>query len=205
MDPELKTRAEPQGAQNPQIVFLKPPVGIADGADQLLREVLLPLKGIAPLVPDRMVGDGIDREIAPRQVVHQRDAELDDGVPAVGVNVLPKGRDLVRLIGAIEHRDRAVFDPHRHGALEDLLHLGRRRRGGEIEVVILEAEEIVADRTAHAPRFVPRVFQLCGDFQHFIGNGELRGERHRDTGNGKRDAVFMHTTPSHHSRSGSHR
>src|SRR5437016_14451950 len=50
VDAKFETRAEAQRAQNPQIVFLKPPVGIADRTDELLVEILLALEGIAPLV-----------------------------------------------------------------------------------------------------------------------------------------------------------
>src|SRR5205085_7509024 len=55
MDPELEARAEPQRSQNAQIVFLKPPVGITDGTDQLLLEILLALEGVTPLMPDRVI------------------------------------------------------------------------------------------------------------------------------------------------------
>ena len=116
MDPELEARAEPQRAQNPQIVLLKPPVGITDGTDQLLLEILLALEGITPLVPDRMIGDGVDGKVAPRQVVHERHAELHHRVAAICLDILPKGRDLVRLIVRVEHSHGAVLDSHRHGA-----------------------------------------------------------------------------------------
>src|SRR5438876_6813880 len=44
-------------------------------------------------------------------------------------------------------------DPHGHRAPKQPLHLRGRRRRREIEVVILETEEVVADRPTHAPRF----------------------------------------------------
>src|SRR5207302_7958453 len=46
MNTKFEARAEAQPAQNPQVILLKAPVGIAHRADQLLREVLLALKGI---------------------------------------------------------------------------------------------------------------------------------------------------------------
>src|SRR6267378_3078375 len=178
MDPELEARAESQCAQDPQIVFLKAPVGIADRADQLLAEVLLALKRVAPLVRDRVVGDGVDRKVPARQVVHERHAELNHGVASIGLNVLAKRRDFVRLIGGIEHRHRAMLDPHWHGALEHFLDFRGRRRRGEVEIVVLEAQQVVANRPADAPRLEARVLQLPGDLQDLGGDGQLRWERH---------------------------
>src|SRR5205823_7814480 len=94
MNAKFEARAEAQPPQNPQVILLKSPVGIADRADQLLREVLLALKGIAPFVTDRMIGDRIDREVAARQIIHQGDAEFHDGMPAVGLNILAERRHL---------------------------------------------------------------------------------------------------------------
>src|SRR5256885_4043104 len=76
VNPKLEARAESKRAQNPQIVLLEPPIGVADRADQLLGEVLLPLKRVPPLVPDRMIRDGVDRKVAPREVIHQGHAKL---------------------------------------------------------------------------------------------------------------------------------
>ena len=178
MNAEVEPRAEAQPAQDAQIILLKSPVGIADRADQLLREVLLALKGIAPFVADGMIGDGVDREVASRQVVHEGHAEFHDGMPAVGLDVLTEGCDLVRLIGRIEDRDGPMRDADGHRALEQLLHLGRRGRGREVEVAILEPQEVVANGTADTPRLEPCVFELLGNLQDFGGNRELRRERH---------------------------
>src|SRR3989441_7713880 len=55
VDPELEPRAEAQRPQDPQVVLLKPPVGVPHRANQLVLEVLGAVERIAPLVPDRMV------------------------------------------------------------------------------------------------------------------------------------------------------
>ncbi len=65
-----------------------------------------------------MVGNGVDREIPPGQVVHERHAEFHHRMTPVRLNVLPERRDLVRPVGGIEHRDGAVLDADRHRAPE---------------------------------------------------------------------------------------
>src|SRR5438132_10775832 len=126
-----------------------------------------------------MVGDRVDREVAPGEVVSERDAELHYGVPAVGADVPAERGDLVGPLVPVEYRHRAVLDPHRHRTLEQAPHVLRRRRRGEIEVVVLESEQIVADRAAHAPGFEAGILQRLCDAQHFGRDGQTVGEIHR--------------------------
>jgi len=74
-------------------------------------EVVGAVERIAPLVPDRVVRDGVDREVPAREVVHQRHPELHHGVPAVGLDVLAERGDLVLAILLVEHGDGTVLDP----------------------------------------------------------------------------------------------
>jgi hypothetical protein len=178
MDPEVEARAEAQRAQDPEVILLKPPIGIADRPDQLLVQVLGTLERVLPGVPDRVVGNRVDREVPACEVVHQGHAELHHGVAAVGADVLAKRRDFMGLVRPIEHGHRAVFDPHGHRALEQTPDLGRRGRGGEIKVVVFESQEVVAHRAAHAPRLIPGRFELRGDLDDRVGNGQLSGKRH---------------------------
>jgi hypothetical protein len=138
VNPELEPRAEAQRPQDPQVVLLKSPVGVPYRADQLVLEVVCAMERIAPLVPDRVVRDGVDREVATRQVVHQRHAEFHHRVPAVGLDVLAEGGDFVLALLLVQHGHGTVLDPHRHRALEQSPHLGRRRRCREIEIMILD-------------------------------------------------------------------
>ena len=178
MDPEVEPRAEAQRAQDPQVVLLEPPVGVPHRADQLVLEVVGAVERIAPLVSNRVIRDRVDGEIPARQVVHQRDPELHDRVPPVGLDVLAERGDLVLAVLLVEHGDGAVLDPHRHGALEQPLHLAGRRRGRQVEVMILDPQQIVADRPPDAPRLVARAFQLFGDPQDRIRNRQPGGEAH---------------------------
>src|SRR6185503_18859058 len=50
---KVEARAEPQGAEDAQVVFLKPPVGIADGANRFLFQVGRAAERVTPLVTER--------------------------------------------------------------------------------------------------------------------------------------------------------
>src|SRR5213076_172986 len=80
--------------------------------------------------------------------------------------------DFVRPVVPVQHGDRAVLDAHRDGALEELAHLLRRRRGREIEVVVLEPEQVVPDGAADAPGLEAGVLERLGDLQHLGWDGE---------------------------------
>src|SRR5207247_6863526 len=95
-----------------------------------------------------------------------------------GLDVLAERGHLVLAVLLVEHGDGAVLDPHRHGALEQPLHLAGRRRGRQVEVMILDPQQIVADRPPDAPRLVARAFQLFGDPQDRIRNRQPGGEAH---------------------------
>src|SRR6267378_1213439 len=178
VDPELEARAEAQRPQNPQVVFLEPPVGVPHRADQLVLEIVGAVKRIAPFVPDGVVRDGVDREVPARQVIHQRHAELHHRVPPVGLDVLAERGDLVLAVVLVEHRNGAMLDSHRHRALEQPAYLAGRRRGRQVEVVILDAQQVVADRAPDAPRLVARAFQLLGDLQDGVGDRQPGGKLH---------------------------
>src|SRR3989454_86352 len=184
VNPEPEPRAEAQRPQDPQVVLLEAPVRVAHGANQLVLQVRGTLEGVLPAMRDRVVGDCIDREVAPREIVHQRDAELHHRVAAVGPDVLAKRRHLVGRVALVQHRDRAVLDPHGDRALEQAAHLVRRRRRREIEIVVLEIEQVVPDRPAHAPRFVARVLELLRDAEDLVRNRETGGELHPTNGVG---------------------
>src|SRR3989441_4513059 len=178
VNPELKPRAEAQRPQDAQVILLKAPVGVAHGADQLALQVRRALEGILPAVRDGVVGDRVDRVVAPREIVHQRDAELHHGVPAIRPDVLAERRHLMGRAALVQHRDRTVLDPHGNRALEQAAHLVRRRRGRQIEIVVLETEQVVPDRPAHAPGLVAGVFQLLRYPEDFFRDWEAGRELH---------------------------
>ena len=178
MDPELEAGAEAQAAQDPQVILLKPPVRVAHGADEPALEVLDPFERVPPFVPPGVVGDRVDGEVPAREVVHQGHPELHHGVPPVGLQVPAERGDFVGPAVPVQDGDRAMLDAHGDGALEELAHLLGRRRGRQVEVVILEPEQIVPDRTPDAPGLVAGVFELLGDLQHLVGDGEAVRKPH---------------------------
>ena len=107
------------------------PRGIARPASPTARsscrvEVVPPAERVAPLVPQRMVGDGVDGEVAAGEILVQRDAVGHDGVAAVGGDVAAEGGHLVQHAPAVEHADGAVLLAHRRRAAEQRGHLCRR-------------------------------------------------------------------------------
>ena len=97
-------------------------------------------------------GQGIDREVTPREVNLDRVAELDTMRPAkVGVVVIgAEGRDLEeRIVLARGHGSEPVLV---HGAREQLEDSVRARIGGEVPVGGLTPEQHVTERPAdHVP------------------------------------------------------
>ena len=135
---------------------------------------------VAPLVPQRVIGDGVDGEVAAGEILVERSAVLDHGMAPVGADVAPEGGDLVHHVRPVDHADRAVLHPDRRGAPEEPLHILRPRRGGEVEIGVRIAEEGVPQRAADAPRFVARVLQHTGDLHDLLGHRYGRGEAHGD-------------------------
>ena len=125
IDGKLKPRAESKCPQDSEIVFGKPLCWIAYRPDQSAFQVLLAAKGISPLVPKRVIGNGIDGEVASSQIVVERDAVLDHCVPAIGGYVPAEGGDLVQYPIAIQHAHGSILDANRHGSGKEALHLLR--------------------------------------------------------------------------------
>src|SRR5690242_16929903 len=96
----------------------------------------------------------------------------------VGLDVFTEGRDFVRLALAVEYGDRAMLDAYRHRPPEQLPHLVRVRRRGEVEVVMREPQEGVPHRAPHAPGLEAGVLQLLGDPQHIVGDRDPGWESH---------------------------
>ena len=129
-----------------------------------------PPKGSRHSLAQRMIGEGVDGEVAPGQVVLERDAVLHDRVPAVGLDVLAEGRHLVQQPLPVEHAHRAEPEPDRHGTRKEPQDLLRPRRGGDVEVHLGIAEQGVPHRAADAPRLEARALEHAGDVQHLLGN-----------------------------------
>src|SRR5258708_3815124 len=62
-DLEPKTRSEAQGAQQAEVVFFKAGIGLADGPEELVLQIVLPAD-----VVDDLVSDGIEKEPVDRKI-----------------------------------------------------------------------------------------------------------------------------------------
>ena len=173
IDREPEPRGEANPAERAQPILAHARVRVArPRARACALEIAPSAERVAQLVERRRVGDGVDREVAPRQILVERGAELHLGVPSVGLHVAPKRRHLVHHAGAVEHADRPELDADRNRApcpntRRTSIRRGRRR---EIPIEMRMAEQRVADGSADAPRLESRGFQALRD----VENGRRR-------------------------------
>src|SRR5258706_14261515 len=83
-------------------------------------------------------------------------------MPAIRHHIFPERRDFVHDVVVVEHSDRSELDTHRDSTLEEVPHVGRLGRGGEIPVEMRVTKKGVAHGPSDAPRLEARVLQtLC--------------------------------------------
>jgi hypothetical protein len=87
--------------QRTEPILTHPRLGVADRANDTALEVRAAAVRVAHRVATRVVGNGVDREVAARQIVVQGRAELHNCVSSVGAHVPPEGRDLVQPAEAV--------------------------------------------------------------------------------------------------------
>ena len=150
---------EPEKAQNAKTILGDPSIGLADEPDAAGDDVRISADRIVNCAAT-VDGERIDGEIAPLGIGDPVAAEADDGVPAIGLDILAeRGHFVADVIG--NQRDGAVVDPGRHGLesgrarpAHDVV---RKRGGGEVDVADRLAEKRVADGTADDARLVARL------------------------------------------------
>jgi len=114
---EMESTGEPEGSENPKVIFGKPFLRDPDSAKDPRFQILPARERILELFPDRVPGHGVHREIPSGQIFLKGIGELDHGVAARGLHIFPEGRDLQE--GSIPGED-----PHR-----PVLHTHRNRPG----------------------------------------------------------------------------
>ena len=174
IDRDIELRREPDGAQHPHRIFAQARRG---GADQL-QFARANVRHAADEVPDLFLGrvevEGVDREVAPRGILHVR------AVDVVGQEAAVLVRRVVARLRRAERRHLDRFGPGMHvhepepapddeGAAKQGLHVLRPGIGGYVEVLGLDAEEEVAHRAAHDERLEPRFVQPSGDVERAAG------------------------------------
>src|SRR5439155_13046724 len=76
------------------------------------------------------------------------------------------------------HGDVSDHEPTLQRALEQPASLGGLRRGRQVKDMILDPQQVVADRPPDAQRLVARAFQLLGDLQDGVGDRQPGGKAH---------------------------
>ena len=173
-------------AEHPHRILLEAEARVADRPHHAGTDVVDPLSGeVDEFRPDRIVKEGVDREVAPPGILFGG----SEGV--VGENhvlrqllVLPPVRPHRRVFrggslpeGAHFKEFAAVADMHQpepfaddpgRPAAEDVAHLLRRRRGGDVVVLGAAAEQQVADRPADDIGFESGILQRGNEFDDAI-------------------------------------
>src|SRR5438105_14976701 len=139
IDLKIEAGRKTNGAKRPQPVLSHALAWRAHRANDTGFEIALTAERVAQFGACRRVRDRVHREVTSRQILLQRRAELDLGVPAVGAHVFPKGGDLMQDPAGVEHTDGSIVDPDRYRALpsEDGPDLIRRCVRGQIPVQVL--------------------------------------------------------------------
>jgi hypothetical protein len=70
---------------------------------------------------------------------------------------------------AVEHPDRAELNPDGYSAPEQLAHLRRGRRRGEIPIEVCLAHECVTHGSADTPGFESRLLERASDVDDLAG------------------------------------
>ena len=179
LDGEPESRREAQRPEDAEVVLAEPLGRHADRPQERAVEIAAAVERIAPLVPERMVGDGVHGEIAARQVLVERDAVGHDGVAAVGDHVPAEGGHLVQHAPAVEHADGAVLLADRGRPPEQRGDLRRRGRGGEVVVGVRVAQQGVAERAPDAPGLVAGRLELARDLEHLLRDLQTQHGAHR--------------------------
>ena len=186
LDRELEDRGESHGPHHPQRVLGESRSRVADGTQRPPLDVRDPVErideAILHLVRLAPPGDGVHREVAPRQVEPDVVAELDPmRPPEIGVVMVgPERRHLVgrRALADGDGPELVLVD----GAREDGEQPIRAGVGREVPVLRRPAEQRIAHRAAHDVRRVP----VRPEALHQRGDG--RGDRDRDGALGARHA-----------------
>src|SRR5690606_34042901 len=176
---EFERGGEAGPAEDAQAVLAEAGERIAHRAETPGLEVLEPAKGVDERVRGRIVGDGVHREVAPREVVLDVVHVLHViGTAAVGVALLAaEGRDLVAAPPE-EHRHRPVGDPGGDRPLEHLHHPLGAGVGGEIEVVSLPPEEEIAHTAPDDPHARPFRSEFVAELEDVAWEGRAQRRRH---------------------------
>src|SRR5690606_10030348 len=174
IDRQPEVPGEAERPEHTQVVLRKTLRRCADRPQAPRAQVLEPEVRVAQLLGERVPSQRVAGEIAAGEVLLDGVGELDDGVPAEGLEVAPERGHLVEDAITPEDADRAVFDPDRDGTAEEAAYLVRSRSGRQVPVARLEAQDRVADRAADGPGLEPGLLETAGDLSDRRGRAKLQ-------------------------------
>ena len=163
LDPEAEPARETKRPQDPQVVFPEPCDRIPDRPENAALEIGPPLEWVAEPPVERVPRNGVDREVAPREILVERIREGDDRMAAARLDIPPEGCDLVEPSSPVEDADGPVGHAHGDRPAKERLHLRRRGLRGKVPIQGHPTAERVADRPPDGPGLEPRFLQGPGD------------------------------------------
>jgi len=166
-----------ESPEDPQVVFPKALERHAYSTDHSGLEIGQAAEPVPPLVPERLISNRVDGEIAPGEVLVERCPVFHHRVPTVGRNIFAERGDFV-MTPASPHRHRAKPLSHRDGVLKQLLDDLGCRRSRHVVVGVHLAQQRVPDGAADTPRLMTGGVQRLGDFQDIFGDFEAIREMH---------------------------
>jgi dienelactone hydrolase len=162
---KLEAGGETHGAQHAQVIFLKPLLRVADGADAALFDVAAAFHEVEHLAGSWVHQQGVYGEIATPHIAPDIVFKLDAvGMSAVSVgSIAAEGGHLhLRMIGVPHHHDTEMGS-HEVGLGKQVKHLFGTRVRGDVVVFGLSAHHHVAHTTAHQESLETVRTQFEGD------------------------------------------
>ena len=158
--------------QRAQPVLAEAGERIAHGAQPAAPQVLGTGERIAQHARDRIPGDGVHREVAPRQVsVDVAEERHRAGAAAVEIGPLAAEGGHLDLVLRGQDRHGPVLHSRRNDAREELHHLLRQRIGRDVEIVRRLSTQQVAHRAPGNPRLLSCRAQRAQHGHHVGRNG----------------------------------
>ena len=151
-------------AEHPQVIFRKTDDGISDCAENSPPEIVITAGAVDEYFFFRIKEHGVDREVAPGDVLLRRFAETQSlrAPPVLVIALLAECGDL-EVHGVRDHRDDAERCAERDGAGKQLHDLRGHRIGRNVVILRELSEAEIADRAADDIRFKSGIAQFRND------------------------------------------
>ena len=169
---------ESRRPKHAKTILRKSLLRISDRAQNFLLEIFPAFERIDDQPGNWVDRDGVEREIAPREVGRDVTHEMHGvGMPAVRIRGLATQRGDLVAFSVMQHGHGAVRDPGGDHLRKNLLHFLRKRVGGDVPI----RNDATAQHIAHASADDPAALALFAKAiakpddlrRDFLGNGRL--------------------------------